>query len=228
MIERIDTQTDSSFEIQATREQVATVLRLALDEHIERNNRFHPEYRLSVQMDYLAERTLAKLRGQTAEGLERIIVQEPQITLGRLSDDGRYENYVDIVIRESLPVCRVTISKLSNFPEIADSSFRSLINFVGRQLDTLDAQLQPNGPVIDRQEKEDLSTSEGDELLTDRQKEIAHLLAGGMNYKAIAEKLVIAESTVKRHGDDIQKRWGITGGMPSLQIEAKRRGYGKV
>jgi hypothetical protein len=160
MVERIDTQTDSSFEIQATREQVATAVRLALEEHMERNNRFHPEYRLSVQMDYLAERTLAKLKGQTAEELERIIVQEPQIALGRLSDNGQYRNYVDIVIRETPPVCRVTISKLSNFPEIDDNSFRSLINFVGRQLDTLDVQLHPTEPIIDRQEKEDLPTPE--------------------------------------------------------------------
>ncbi|MBI3960241.1 MAG: hypothetical protein HY328_15620 [Chloroflexi bacterium] len=75
--------------------------------------------------------------------------------------------------------------------------------------------------------KDELPIPEGDELLTPRQREIAHLLAEGMNYEGIAGRLVISPHTVKKHGDNIQERWGIGGGEKALQIETKRRGYGE-
>lgn len=71
-------------------------------------------------------------------------------------------------------------------------------------------------------------TPEGDELLTKRQREVAHLLADGMGYEEISKQLTIAESTVKKHGDNIQERWGISGGEKILQGETKHRGYGRV
>ena len=69
-------------------------------------------------------------------------------------------------------------------------------------------------------------TPEGGELLTGREKQIAHLLADGMDYKEIATKFVCSPSTVKRHADNIQAKWEFVGGGKLLQAEAKRRGFG--
>ena len=69
-------------------------------------------------------------------------------------------------------------------------------------------------------------TSKGDELLTEREREIAQLLARGKNQSEIAKELVMAEGTVKTHRQNIADKWSTTSGHKALQIEARRRGYG--
>ena len=67
-----------------------------------------------------------------------------------------------------------------------------------------------------------------DTVLTERQIEIAHLLADGMDDRGIADRLTLSKRTIKTHRENIQKRWGITGGLVVLQRETKRRGYGRA
>lgn len=76
-----------------------------------------------------------------------------------------------------------------------------------------------------RQEKE------GDELLTEREQEVAQLLARGKTQMEIATDLVISHHTVRTHTDKITIKWelrqseGERVGQKALQIEARRRGY---
>lgn len=72
-----------------------------------------------------------------------------------------------------------------------------------------------------------VSRPEGYELLTDREREIVHFLADGWSDKKIADRLVIAPATVKKHRQNIEEKWGVSGGMKWLQTESKRRGYGR-
>ena len=54
--------------------------------------------------------------------------------------------------------------------------------------------------------KEEAKTSEGENLLTtltSRENEVLELLTEGINYKAIAERLIISETTVKTHVNNI-------------------------
>jgi len=67
-----------------------------------------------------------------------------------------------------------------------------------------------------------------DTVLTERQIEIAHLLADGMDDRGIADRLTLSKRTIKKHRENIQKRWGIAGGLVVLQRETKRRGYGRA
>lgn len=78
------------------------------------------------------------------------------------------------------------------------------------------------------EKKEELPNLEDDELLTDRQREIAHFLAKGKNDKEIAVSLVISSGTVKTHRQNIGGRWKTSSGMKALQAETKRRGYGQA
>jgi NarL family two-component system response regulator LiaR len=47
------------------------------------------------------------------------------------------------------------------------------------------------------------ATTPSEEGLTDRERDVLHLIADGMNNRAIAEKLVISEKTVKTHVSNI-------------------------
>ena len=71
-----------------------------------------------------------------------------------------------------------------------------------------------------------LPIPDGDELLTTRQREVAHLLAEGMSDEAIADNLVISPHTVKTYRRNIGGKWGKTSGPEKLQEEARKRGYG--
>src|SRR3990167_2655312 len=43
----------------------------------------------------------------------------------------------------------------------------------------------------------------------------------------IAERLIIASGTAKKHWQNIAKKWDVSEEIKALQIEARRRGYGK-
>lgn len=76
------------------------------------------------------------------------------------------------------------------------------------------------------QEKEGLPITEGDELLTDREREIARLLAQGKSQSEIAKELVIEQGTVRTYKQNIAQKWNTgTSGHKALQIESMRRGY---
>ena len=68
----------------------------------------------------------------------------------------------------------------------------------------------------------------GADLLTPRQNEIVHLLADGIDEKAIADRLFIKPTTIKTQVREIQKRWGIAGGVMVVRNEAKHRGFGRA
>jgi hypothetical protein len=77
-----------------------------------------------------------------------------------------------------------------------------------------------------QQEKEELPI--GADLLTHRQNEIAHLLADGMDDRAIADHLTISKNTVRKHREDIGERWKTSGALDTLHPETRRRGYGQA
>lgn len=67
---------------------------------------------------------------------------------------------------------------------------------------------------------------EGDELLTEREREVARLLAQGKSQSEIAKELVISGGTVRSHKQRLAEKWQTgTSGHKALQIEAERRGY---
>lgn len=64
--------------------------------------------------------------------------------------------------------------------------------------------------------------------LTDREEEVAELLAMGMRYKAIAECLILGKGTARKHCQNIAGKWGIKPArLMALQQEARQRGYPK-
>lgn len=64
--------------------------------------------------------------------------------------------------------------------------------------------------------------------LTEREKEIARLLAQCLNDKQIAEALCISEGTVKVHRRNIVPKWEMnTQDIKAMQNEARRRRYGR-
>jgi DNA-binding CsgD family transcriptional regulator len=67
-----------------------------------------------------------------------------------------------------------------------------------------------------------------DEPLTARETEIAHCLADGQSDEGIAKNLIVAEGTIKKHRQNIKRKWGAQSeDNQTLQIEARRRGYGQ-
>lgn len=64
--------------------------------------------------------------------------------------------------------------------------------------------------------------------LTERENEVAHLLADGLGNTGIAEKLMITYGTAKDHCENISDKWGLRGSTDKkkLKAEAQRRGYG--
>lgn len=64
--------------------------------------------------------------------------------------------------------------------------------------------------------------------LTDRETEIAHLLAQGKDDREIAEMLVISYRTVRTHRENIAKKWNIQQTLELMRHEAKRRMYGRT
>lgn len=62
--------------------------------------------------------------------------------------------------------------------------------------------------------------------LTSREDEVAALVARGYKDEQIAEELVIAPGTAKKHRQNISDKWGMESeDIGAMQMEAKRRGY---
>lgn len=77
---------------------------------------------------------------------------------------------------------------------------------------------------IDEQEQEEQFTQDN---LTPREKEIVECLTKGLDDKGIADCFFIAPGTVKKHRQNIAKKWGVSEDLQVLKIEAKSRGYDK-
>ena len=63
--------------------------------------------------------------------------------------------------------------------------------------------------------------------LTRREREVAQGLAEGLDDNGIAEQLVIAAATAKKHRQRIAEKWSVGEGIEVLRTEAMRRGYDK-
>jgi len=64
--------------------------------------------------------------------------------------------------------------------------------------------------------------------LSDREKEVAHLLANYLNDREIAEILMLSQSTVVSHRKNIRVKWELrTQDIKAMQEKALRRGYGQ-
>lgn len=81
--------------------------------------------------------------------------------------------------------------------------------------------VQPSTSIEPEQEK-----TPNIELLTNREREVACLLAKGKRRNEIATELLINPETVKSHWQNISHKWGLNGKIATkrLQEEAKKRG----
>lgn len=66
------------------------------------------------------------------------------------------------------------------------------------------------------------------DTLSDREQEVAHLLANYLNDREIAKILMVSPSTVVSHRKSIRVKWEFpTQDIKAMQLEARRRGYGQ-
>jgi DNA-binding CsgD family transcriptional regulator len=89
--------------------------------------------------------------------------------------------------------------------------------------------LEPSREVkgINTEKLQDVSDTRNDKL-TRRQREVADLLARGMNDDEMAHVLFINKQTVKVHRRNIKEVWGMSHQhIHEMQVEARKRGYGK-
>lgn len=66
-----------------------------------------------------------------------------------------------------------------------------------------------------------------EEVLTQREKEVLHLLAEGVSNREISQRLYIAEKTVKNHTNSIFRKMGVADRTQAV-VQAIRRGWVKV
>lgn len=137
---------------------------------------------------------------------------------GRLPEDIRYsaKGLAMYAKLEELPGDRTRIHLSCAIDEFIPHWEQLLADF-GQ---TLSPEAGPDVPGVAGQ------GAKGDELLTEREREVVQLLAQGKSQNEIAEKLVMTEGTVRTHKQNIAEKWQTgTAGHKVLQIEARRRGY---
>jgi len=143
---------------------------------------------------------------------------EPYLTGHADEDPGELRSIVE----------RLGVHSMMNYPIEVDGERRGILQvdsasperFTARDLDALGAVAGWIGLMMHRAELVERLTTEaehrgrrqaGDEIarITQRQREIATLLAEGLSNAAIAERLVLSEGTVANHIEHILRRLGL-------------------
>lgn len=59
--------------------------------------------------------------------------------------------------------------------------------------------------------------SEAINMLTEREKEVMHLLSRGLTYQQISDELIVSHETVKMHLKNIYRKLGVENKIQALQ-----------
>jgi DNA-binding NarL/FixJ family response regulator len=162
------------------------------------------------------------------EAIQRFHELKPDVTLIdlRLPDMSGID--VMIAIRTEFPEARlITLTTFAGDVEIQRSLEAGARAYLLKNMpprDLLDAirQVHAGKKRIPSEIAAHLAEHYSDEPLTDREVEILHQLAGGNRNRDIAEKLFIAEETVKAHIKHIMAKLGASDRTQAVAISVRR------
>ena len=107
-------------------------------------------------------------------------------------------------------------------PEVIVRAIEEIIEFGGAPMSPRIARKTMN---LLAQATPSVQTDKNTENLSDREMQVLKFLVDGLDYKNIAEKLVISPNTIRKHIDNIYKKLYVTSRAQAVTIAVKKRWF---
>ena len=107
-------------------------------------------------------------------------------------------------------------------PEVIVRAIEEIIEFGGAPMSPRIARKTMN---LLAQATPTVQADKNTEILSDREMQVLKFLVDGLDYKNIAEKLVISPNTIRKHIDNIYKKLYVTSRAQAVTIAVKKRWF---
>lgn len=119
------------------------------------------------------------------------------------------EGYLRVFIEEGAPMARL-LRRVADHPEIGNKNNRFSTRFVRELLRSIEPEEGPTaqGPTQRPRGIPSVDAEPAFDALSEREIEVLHLVALGLSNRELAERLFLAEGTIKRHIHNINEKLG--------------------